>query len=169
MKVSRFGHVAFRCRNLHESLDFYCGKLGFPERFRLCYRDCAESHRRGAEASGKPADEAYIAKLMQRADDAWIVYVAVTDDVFIELFDAGEATTLSLPDNTRFNYRHFALAVDDIHALRDELTAKGVVIDSGPTYGVEGTWQMWTHDPDGNQIEWMQYTPESMQLTGRKG
>ena len=24
-----------------------------------------------------------------------------------------------------------------------------------------------THDPDGNQIEWMQYTEKSMQLIGR--
>ena len=168
MHVSRFGHVAFRCRNLKESLAFYTEKLGFSERFRLYYRDFAESQRRNAQASGKPADEAFIAKLMERADEAWIVYVAVTENVFIELFDAGDATTLNLPDNSKFNYRHFALAVDDIHALRDELLKKGVVIDSGPTYGVEGTWQMWTRDPDGNQIEWMQYTSESLQLTGRK-
>lgn len=87
---------------------------------------------------------------------------------FIELFDREDATVPNPPSDEQFNYKHLALEVDDIHALKEELIRRGVEIDRGPTFGIEGTWQMWTHDPDGNQIEWMQYTETSMQLTGRK-
>ncbi|MBQ6215097.1 MAG: hypothetical protein IJJ67_06740 [Oscillospiraceae bacterium] len=33
--------------------------------------------------------------------------------------------------------------------------------------GIENTWQMWMHDPDGNPFEVMEYTPQSYQITGR--
>ena len=32
---------------------------------------------------------------------------------------------------------------------------------------MDNTWQMWSHDPDGNKIEFMQYTEKSFQLVGR--
>lgn len=167
MKIRQFGHVAFRCSDLEKSLAFYRDQLGFPEKFRLTYGDYIEAVLASAKSAGRPADEAFINKLKAKKDQIWIIYLELGNGSFIELFDKENATAPNPPKNENFNYLHFALEVEDIHALRDELISKGVSIDRGPTFGVEGTWQMWTHDPDGNQVEWMQYTPESMQLTGR--
>lgn len=167
MKIRQFGHVAFRCSDLDASVAFYRDRLGFPEKFRLTYGDYIEAVRRSAETSGQPVDQAFIGKLEAKRDKIWIIYLEFGNGSFIELFDKEDATMPNPPKNENFNYLHFALEVEDIHALKEELLRKGVEIDRGPTLGVEGTWQMWTHDPDGNQIEWMQYTEASMQLIGR--
>ena len=168
MKIRQFGHVAFRCSDLERSLAFYRDCLGFPEKFRLTYGDFAEAVRRGAEESGEPVNQAFVDKLEAKRDRTWIVYLELGDGAFIELFDKEDADTFSPSGDKKFNYLHFVMEVEDIHALKVELTAKGVEIDRGPSFGIEGTWQMWTHDPDGNQVEWMQYTKDSLQLTGRK-
>ena len=167
MKISQFGHVAFRCSDLDASLAFYRDQLGFPEKFRLTYADYIEAVRRSAETAGQPVNQAFVDKLAAKKDGIWIIYLELGNGSFIELFDKEDATVPNPPGNEKFNYLHLALEVGDIHALKEELIAKGVEIDRGPTLGVEGTWQMWTHDPDGNQIEWMQYTEKSMQLIGR--
>ena len=85
----------------------------------------------------------------------------------MELFDRGSATIPCEPTGEHLNYSHVALLVEDIHAAHAELVEKGVPIDTPPKLGLEGTWQMWSHDPDGNKIEFMQYTETSWQLTGK--
>ena len=57
--ITGIGHIAFNISNLEKSLDFYCGKLGFREAFRL-------------DREGTPSP--------------WIVYIQVTRGNFIELF-----------------------------------------------------------------------------------
>jgi catechol 2,3-dioxygenase-like lactoylglutathione lyase family enzyme len=59
---------------------------------------------------------------------------------------------------------HLAFGVDDIHALKAELTAKGVeffsdpvAIDDGPLTG--GFW-VYAKDPDGVSVEFLQSGPE---------
>ncbi|MBQ2956943.1 MAG: VOC family protein [Clostridia bacterium] len=168
MKIRQFGHVAFRCSDLEKSLAFYRDQLGFPEKFRLTYGDYAQAVINGAQQSGQPVNQALVDKFTAKKDRTWIVYLDLGTGSFIELFDREDATELNPPSDKQFNYKHFALEVEDIHKLKEDLIARGVAIDRGPTYGIEGTWQMWTHDPDGNQVEWMQYTDVSMQLIGRK-
>jgi len=48
-------------------------------------------------------------------------------------------------------------------------TAKAIA-DAGyelampPKKGSDNNWQCWTHDPDGNAIEFMQIMPDSLQM-----
>jgi hypothetical protein len=44
-------------------------------------------------------------------------------------------------------------------------TAKEIV-KSEIERGLENTYTMWMHDPDGNRFEIMEYTPESYQVVG---
>ncbi len=161
MNIKELGHLAFRCRDLNASAAFYRDVLGFNQKFALYYGDWIEHLRK------LPGNEGFIAELMPRYNDPWIVYMQISERVFIELFDPQGADQNCVPDGRSLNYQHLALVVEDIHAAREELVSKGVAIDTEPTFGMEGTWQMWIHDPDGNKIEFMQYTPNSMQLTGR--
>lgn len=61
--ITGIGHVAFVISNLERSLDFYCGKLGFREAFRL-------------DREGTPSP--------------WIVYIQIAPGHFIELFPEGK-------------------------------------------------------------------------------
>ncbi len=146
MKILELGHLAFKCRDLRASEKFYSDVLGFKRAFCLTYGDRGDS---------------------LRADREWIVYLKVSERLFLELFDPEGASEMNLPDWNRFNYQHLALIVDDIHAMREHLASHGAPIDTEPELGVDNTWQMWSRDPDGNKIEFMQYTDKSFQLVGR--
>lgn len=90
----------------------------------------------------------------------WLIYIKVAENQFIELFPGAsgprnECKTAGLV--------HICLQVDDIHKTYEELTARGVSTNGEPFIACDNTWQFWTADPDGNPIEFHQFTAESMQ------
>lgn len=142
MKFS-MGHAAFSVSDLDKSLDFYCGKLGFKKGFALY----DENH------------------------NVWLQYVEFAPKEYLELF----------PE--KFNkyedgaFKHLAILVDDIQELIDTLKAKGVNMYDGPVKTREAkepmskpavapcnSYTAWLADPDGNFVEFMQFTPESLHL-----
>jgi hypothetical protein len=52
---------------------------------------------------------------------------------------------------------------DDIHAVCEHLRTEGVALDREPVVGLDGNWQAWVKDPDGNPIELMQLSEDSPQ------
>lgn len=131
--ITGIGHVAFKVSDLEKSLDFYCNKLGLKEAFRL-YND-----------DGTP----------------WIVYIKINSDNFIELFPNGKG--VNLPDSEKTGYQHLCLRVDNIFKTLEELKERGIEITGEPTKGLDGNYQYWLKDPDGNPIELMQIMPDSLQ------
>jgi catechol 2,3-dioxygenase-like lactoylglutathione lyase family enzyme len=133
--ITGIGHLAFRITNLERSLDFYCKKLGFREAFRL-------------DREGTPSP--------------WIVYIQVRPGQFIELFPGA---TLEEVSANKLSYNHFSLTVDDMAATLRELESRGVPVPGAPSQGLDGNWQYWITDPDGNRIELMQIMPNSPHAT----
>ncbi len=148
MKIKEIGHVAFRCRDVKASERFYSDILGFKRAFSLTYSD--------------QSPDTQFPK-----DREWIVYLKVSESMYLELFDRENANKDGAADWDSFGYQHLALIVDDIHQAREHLFKNGAPIDDEPKLGVDNTWQMWSHDPDGNKIEFMQYTDKSYQVVGR--
>lgn len=130
--ITGIGHVAFRVTDLDRALDFYCGKLGCREAFRL-------------DREGEPSP--------------WIVYLQIAPGHFIELFP-GAAQVGPQPGRDA-GYNHFCLLVDDIQATVRQLEARGLPIEGAPTKGLDNNYQYWVTDPDGNRIELMQIMAES--------
>jgi lactoylglutathione lyase/glyoxylase I family protein len=58
--------------------------------------------------------------------------------------------------------RHFCFEVDGIEALVTELEGKGIKVRPLKV-GMDHSKQAWIKDPDGNDIELMEYTPKSLQ------
>jgi lactoylglutathione lyase len=132
MAVTHLGHVAIRCSDLEASLAFYA-KLGLHEAFRLTRPD----------------------------GSVGLVYLAVDDHSFLELFPGG--TEPSGAGRQRLGYAHACLLVDDIQASYRAFVAAGVPFDAEPKLGGDGNWQVWIADPDGTRIEVMQIMPDSLQ------
>jgi lactoylglutathione lyase len=88
-----------------------------------------------------------------------LVYLHVAGDRFIEVFPGGP---LPDPDRTQ-SFMHICLLTDDLHADVEQLRENGASIDREPTVGLDGNWQAWTRDPDGNEIELMQLSEGSPQ------
>lgn len=92
----------------------------------------------------------------------WLVYVRISEAQFIELFPGAKGAHTP-PEGA--GVVHICLQVDDIQATYKELTARGLVAKGEPILGADQSWQFWTADPDGNPIEFHQFTPESRQST----
>ncbi len=88
-----------------------------------------------------------------------LVYLHVSGDRFIEVFPGGPAPQ---PHRAQ-SFRHVCLLTDDLRATLEHLRENGAPIDREPVVGLDGNWQAWTHDPDGNEIELMQLSEQSPQ------
>ncbi len=128
--ISSIGHTAYNCYKFDQTLDFYTRVLGFPQMF--------EMHN----------DEGKL----------WIVYLRVTDNVYIELFPKdGEAPAKG------DSYSHLCLEVTDIENTFSAVIERGAPVDAQVKTGKDGNRQAWTHDPEGNRIEFMEMAPDSLQ------
>lgn len=132
--ITGIGHVAFRVKDLEESIRFYTEFLGLKETFRLLHD------------SGEP----------------WLVYLQINANTFIELFPEGKDKVPVTADSTGF--MHLCLQVDNIFATIDTLRQRGLECSDAPKKGKDGNWQYWIKDPDGNDIELMQIMPDSLQV-----
>lgn len=142
-------HCSFFCKDFDKMVHFYRDILELPAVFTLRNED------------GTP----------------WLTYFKVSDRQFIELFN-----TKYTGDNKwgASSMGHYSLLVKDIYAAVATLEGKGVLITDGPSANKRffrvpyrtvaqpaccGSMTAWLTDPEGNEIELMQYTPASMQLT----
>jgi len=135
--VKRIAHVAIEIADLQKSVAFYVDALGCEYKF-------------------DSADENGVVKM---------AYLQVCDGVFIELF----ATGIHQPERKHYliGFHHLCFEVEDIHAAEANMRAKGYEIRTPAKLGGDGSWQFWVNDPDGNPIEFMQYTENSRQVTGK--
>lgn len=139
MRVLNLAHAGMNVADMKKTLHFYCDILGMNHTFSL-------------KRYGKP----------------WIEYVEYGEKQFLEFFYTHDQK-LEIP-NMRQYYavHHLAFVVDDIHDMEKICIENGVRIKTSPLLGPDHTWQMWIYDPDGNEIEIMEYTEKSFQLTGGK-
>ncbi|WP_295806603.1 lactoylglutathione lyase [uncultured Nitratireductor sp.] len=125
----RYLHTMVRVKDIDESLDFYCNKLGLTEvrrsdnekgRFTLIFLSAAEDAARASE------EQAPLIELTYNWDP--------------EEYDGGR------------NFGHLAYEVDDIYALCDQLMEAGITINRPPRDGR----MAFIRSPDGISIELLQ-------------
>ena len=139
--IKQLGHLCLRTHQLPVMLAFYRDGLGLTVKFSLNHDD------------GTPFG----------------YYLAAGHTTFVEIFDhagaakqwGASAAPLRPNDNTFYN--HFCLEVTGLEAFCDRVRTFGVDV-TGVKVGMDHSKQAWLKDPDGNAIELMEYTPQSMQL-----
>jgi lactoylglutathione lyase len=122
-------HTMVRARNLDESLDFYCDKLGLVEIER--YEN--EGGRFTLVFLAAPGDA-------ERAKESKSPTVEITWNWDAEEYDGGR------------NFGHLAYRVDNIYDTCQRLLDKGVVINRPPRDG----YMAFVRSPDGISIELLQ-------------
>jgi lactoylglutathione lyase len=135
----RFGHVALRVNDLETSVGFY-NAVGFPEMLRLL------------DAQGKPC----------------IVYHRISEQLYLELLPGGDRGPV--PDPTRPGMNHLCLTVENADEAEKRLADVGIKL-SRPrktVRGVDGNWDMWIEDPDGNRIEIQEMAPACIQFEAER-
>jgi catechol 2,3-dioxygenase-like lactoylglutathione lyase family enzyme len=139
--ITQLAHINFFSDKPKEMIDFYVNKLGLKIAFTL------------DNDKGKPF--------------GW--YVRCGKMTFVEIFDqagavrqwGGRVTELQRGNK----YRHLCFEVKDLESYRNLLITRGADI-TPIMVGMDNSKQAWMKDPDGNDIELMEYTPASFQLRG---
>ncbi len=140
--IRQLAHLNFVTNDLSKIIDFYVNKLGLKVKFTL----------------------------NNQKDEPFGYYFDCGNSTFIEFFDQAMAAEVwggnveELTLGTR--YKHFCLEVVGLDEYCDELKNRGVEV-SEITMGMDNSRQAWITDPDGNQIELMEYGHSSSQLTGK--
>ncbi len=89
-----------------------------------------------------------------------MVWLKVAPRQFVELFPGG---TKSEPAG--YGYFHMCFQTDDIHGLHAELMKRGISPRGYPEKMEDDhSWQFWIDDPDGNAIEFQEFTADSLEL-----
>jgi len=130
----RIGHIAIRTGDIDTCLDFYCNKIGLTEAFRM-FNDAGELST---------------------------VYLNIAPGQFIEIFPNGAEKQKT--SSVGIGYSHLCIEVENAAETFKTLSAKGIPIDQELKTGLSKCKMFWTHDPDGNSIEFMELTPESLQF-----
>jgi lactoylglutathione lyase len=147
MNYTGIGHIALRCKNYKNMHEFYTQKLGFEELFHLNKED----------------------------GSLWLTYIRVSKGQFLELFPE-EYEGDNKPENR--SHHHFCLEVGNFAETVRLLESRGIAVHSGPVAcyprmtepfeareaSMCGSLCAFIADPEGNDIEIMQFTPESMQI-----
>ena len=139
--ITQLAHLNFFSDKPKEMIDFYVHKRGLKIAFTL------------DNEKGEPF--------------GW--YVECGKKTFIEIFDQAGAVqqwggnVSELQQGSK--YRHLCFEVEDLEKYQGQLIGRDVTI-SPMSVGMDKSKQAWIKDPDGNDIELMEYTPTSFQKRG---
>jgi lactoylglutathione lyase len=140
--IRQLAHLNFVTNDLSRIIDFYVNKLGMDVKFTL------------NNTQGQPFG----------------YYFGCGNTTFLEFFDQAMAAEVwggkveELTTGTQ--YRHFCLEVTGLGEYCSTLKSRGVAVTDIST-GMDNSRQAWVADPDGNQIELMEYGPSSLQLASQ--
>jgi lactoylglutathione lyase len=83
-------------------------------------------------------------------------YFKINDHQYVEVFP-------DLKNEEEDRLAHIAFETTDARALRDYLASKGVNVAAELKPGLDGNLSVLTRDPEGREIEFVQYMPGSLQ------
>jgi len=139
--IRKLAHLNFVTNDLSKIIDFYVDKLGLKVKFTL----------------------------NNKRNEPFGYYFECGDSTFLEFFNQKMAAEVwggnveELTAGTR--YKHFCLEVTGLDEFCKRLKEKGVSV-TDISMGMDNSRQAWVTDPDGNQIELMEYGHFSLQLAG---
>jgi lactoylglutathione lyase len=136
---TNLGHVAIRARDIEKTAAFYRDILGMPEAFRM------------QDPTGQKLGS---------------IHIFVAPNQYIEIFPGG--TEILKPGNNTIGFHHICIEVDDAAKAIEEVRSKGAPIDTELKTGLSRCIQFWTHDPDGNAVEFMELPPDCLQIQANK-
>lgn len=165
MKVKTISHLALQVKDMEAMLHFYRDALGFRLICDTTYDYVLDSLRayipfaREAELENLKAVEKSFAP---KAGKPWFVYLRMTENQLLELFYADE--NYDPVCNQHCSYRHLSLEVENIEEAKRDLLRAGIQLKTDIYMGPDKTKTLWITDPEGNEIEFMEYTSDSLQL-----
>ncbi len=165
-KIVSYSHIAFHARDVEKLTEFYCKKLGMKEKFTLTTDGMIRFSEYQAAQGIVPTEreQGFISFAKAHPGLPMIRYLEMAPGQFLELFYIREELQDPGILARQYGYQHLAIQVENLKDTYDEMLKNGVEPDTEINQSPDYTWQFWIHDPEGNRIEFMEYTPESLQV-----
>ncbi len=164
--IKGISHLGFDVKDMDAILHFYCDLLGMKKKFTLTFSQAYEKLLDDCAGTIPEELNEFAAMLKKRGTEKWLTYLEMSPHQYLEFFYQYEEKEEMPKMEKAYGYQHFSLEVEDIRAVLSNLEKNGVYPDTPLRKGVDGTWQCWLHDPEGNKFELMEYTADSLQITG---
>lgn len=131
--ITKIAHNAIKVVDMEKSLRFYVDDIGLEKAFEI----------------------------NDDQDQPWIVYLKICPGAFIELFYNGVLAPERQYAADLTGYHHFCIETDQIDELAQRLFEKGYIKEPKAGLGRDLNRNLWIHDPDGNAVEFVEYSPDS--------
>ena len=164
--IVSYSHIAFNAHDVDRMKEFYCNKLGMREKFTLTTDGMVKFSEYQAE-QGIPTSEReqqFISFAKAHPGLPMITYLEIAHHQYLELFHIRKELEEPGDLSRQYGYQHLSIQVENIRDTYEEMLRRGVTPDTEIGRGPDFTYQFWIHDPEGNRIEFMEYTPLSLQL-----
>lgn len=165
-KMKSLFHINITVTDWDKMVDFYCKKCGFDQCFILTKADMGKMFGNPVA----PGD----------AQIPWITYLRVAPNQYLELVN-GATKDMPAARPTNGAFHHMAFTVENLEYTAREMAAAGVPLIHSPIdrrpislepfechMGEDKCRIAWMLDPEGNPIEVMEQSGESMQETFEK-
>ncbi len=151
--ITNIGHTAFYVKNMNEMLNFYVNVLGMEKLFTITTDESKETIK------GTTEEELSKLNVFEKIGNRpWIEYLKLADGQYIELFHDLFGPKKSFDDRSNYyGYKKLNFEVDNILEIREILVNAGVKIDDDVHKVVDGSLEIAVHDPDGNEVQFVEY------------
>ena len=165
-RIVSYGHIAFNALDAEKLIAFYCDKIGMKRKFTLTTDGITEFFQYQKEQGIEPSEQekGFIEFAEANPGLPMITYLEMAHHQFLEIFHVRELLKEPASLADRYGYQHLAIQVENSRYTYEDMLHKGVKPDTQINQGPDYTWQFWIHDPEGNRIEFMEYSPLSLQL-----
>lgn len=166
MNITNIGHLSFNARNMEEMKHFYGDILGMTNLFSTTFQELYENTLRKYQANPTPELAAILEYMKANGEKKMIEYFKLADRQFLELFYA-LGNLVPFGDRRKYyGYYKLNFEVEDIAAMKEHLQRSGVVISRDVSRSVDGSLEISVQDPDGNEVQFTQYSPEALKKLG---
>lgn len=162
--IKHIMQCCYACKDYIKMKEFYSKTLELKEKFSIAFTPELINYfiKKGFACKKQPGEEC-------------ASYFSITDDEYIVLLNIQYNDD---SDHKNEGFYHICLMVEDIFAVARDLEKKGIQLWEGPSYEnrpynnpYKGDVPQPCHslvffiqDPEGNEIEIMQFTKESLQI-----
>lgn len=154
--IKNIGHINFQVRNAQEMRKFYTEVLGMKPQFCLTVRDLADSMK---QYYGAEIEEQLAPLLNAGVEIPWIEYFKLADRQYLEFFyDLGNEYGDSVSYEDYYGFRKVNYEVADIQEMYAQVKNAGVKVKEEVHPVADGSIEFAVYDPDGNEIQFTQYT-----------
>lgn len=133
MPLTGVSHVAYRCRNAAETVDFYSRALGMPYKFAVAENEV-------------PSTGEFVPHIH--------IFIEIVPGTYLGFFELAEGPDQTFDENTPRWVQHLAFSVDSVEEVRqyrDKLVAYGLDVLGVTDHGLFQS--IYFFDPSGHRIE----------------